>query len=331
MYNYFNFKPAGDQILLTNDFGRYVFLSKAEFQQFLQNELLPDSPLYKLLEERFFLYSNHPETFLKRTREPMRYSKNYLFSGTALHIFVVTNRCNGNCVYCQAHAADSNSHGDMTLEVAEHAVDIALSSPARHLTFEFQGGEPLLNFKVIQHIVLYTEANKGNKDVSFSVVSNLTLLTDDIMSFLMEHKVSISTSLDGPEFLHNQNRPLLNGQGCYAKTIDKVQKLRNAGTSVNAIQTTTKASLAYPKKIVDAYSDNGFKSIFLRPLTPLGYAACHWDEIGYTAEEFVSFYHDAFLYILERNREGVLFVESHAAIFLRKILYGFGENYMELR
>ena len=82
---------------------------------------------------------------------------------------------------------------------------------------------------------------------------------------------------------------------------------------------------------MSSYRELGFHSLFLRPLTPLGYAAENWESIGYTPEEFIDFYHTAFSYIMELNRRGIFFTENHAVIFLRKILGGFGENYMELR
>ena len=88
-----------------------------------------------------------------------------------------------NCVYCQANNGKKNSTLFMTKEMAEKAVNIALSSPAESLSFEFQGGEPLLNFDVIKHIVSYTESVKGCKNVSYNVVTNLTLLTDEIIDF----------------------------------------------------------------------------------------------------------------------------------------------------
>lgn len=61
----------------------------------------------------------------------------------------------------------------------------------------------------------------------------------------------------------------------------------------------------------------GLSVFFIRPLTPLGYA--NVEEIGYTTEEFISFYRDA-LKIIEYNKKGVKIVEGHAVIFLQKII-----------
>lgn len=39
--NYFNYKKIRDKYLLTNDLGRYIFLTKDEFLRFVTNKLDP--------------------------------------------------------------------------------------------------------------------------------------------------------------------------------------------------------------------------------------------------------------------------------------------------
>ena len=74
-------------------------------------------------------------------------------------------------MYCQA-STDLDRHTKMTLETAERAVDIALQAPSHFLTFEFQGGEPLMNFETLRHIVEYTKAQQTDKEIEFSLVSS---------------------------------------------------------------------------------------------------------------------------------------------------------------
>ena len=219
----------------------------------------------------------------------------------------------------------------MSLEDAKKFVDIALSSPARELSFEFQGGEPLLNFDVLRFIVEYSEQEKKGKDIQFNLVSNLIALNDDIIAFLKDHKVHISTSLDGDMLTQNQNRPHF-GENSYMLWQNNYRKAKEAlNDSIGAIQTTTRFSLTRYREIIDAYVENGFNSIFLRPLTPLGFAYERWQEIGYTADEFLDFYRNALSCILDYNKRGVRMSEGHAVIFLRKILGHRAGNYMELR
>ena len=97
----------------------------------------------------------------------------------------------------------------MSQESAERALELALRSPAKEIKIEFQGGEPLLNFDLISWIIEEAEARgtKLGKEIEFVITSTLVYLTDEILEFLKEHRVLLSTSLDGPAFIHNANRP----------------------------------------------------------------------------------------------------------------------------
>jgi len=330
MLNYFNFKKFDDGYLLTNDTGRYQFLADEEFQQLLNKENL-NSELYEKLKENFFVYDEHESVFTEKIKSYIQDNKNYLFASTALHIFVLTNICNMSCVYCQAKDDTKIIHHKMTAEVARKSVDIALSSPSRYLTFEFQGGEPLANFEILKYIVEYAEDNKKGKHISYSIVTNLSLLTDEIFDFITKYNISISTSLDGNAEIHNQNRIYKNGSSTFDTVVSKIKYIHEHNYDVGAIQTTTKQSLNSAKEIIDTYIENNQKSIFIRPLTRLGTAARVWDEIGYTAEEFLDFYKECLQYIISLNINGEDICERHAVIFLKKILQGYSENYMELR
>lgn len=327
----FNFKAFKNNILITNDLGRYDFLTIKQFEEFVNDELLPGSSLYDRLKDNFFLYDTSLEHYIELIKPELRYGKSYLFSATSLHIFVVTNYCNSKCVYCQAQSNSMNNCKMMSKEIAQASVDIALQSPQKELSFEFQGGEPLSNFAVIKYIIEYSEENKKDKIIHYSVVSNLSLLNDEMVLFFKENNVSISTSLDGDRLLHNINRPLSSGRNSYDLLQEKIEKMRINQISFGAILTVTKLSLTRPKEIIDEYLKLGLNSIFIRPLTPLGYALERWNEIGYSAEEFKGFYRDCIDYLMQVNSELQYLKEGHASIFLLKILHGYGINYMELR
>lgn len=327
----FNFKKINNKLLITNDLGNYEYLTKDEFYQFVNKKLDSSSDLYCRLKEKMFLFDDSIEYYVKAVSPHLRSSKSYLYAATSLHIFVVSNYCNSKCIYCQAQSNQLNSCKMMTKEIAKKAVDFALQSPQKELNFEFQGGEPLSNFEIIKYIVEYTQSVNKEKTIQFSLVSNLSLLTDEMVEFFKKYNISISTSLDGQELLHNYNRPLSNYPNTYELLGKTIAKLKENNIPYGAIQTTTKKSLDYPQEIINEYKEKGLNNIFIRPLTPLGYALEKWDEIGYTVEEFKSFYKQCLNYILEINKKGIFFKEGHASIFLSKILAGVGINYMELR
>lgn len=331
MINYFNFKKFNDRFILTNDTGRYMFATFDELASLVKNRVDYHSDFGKKAVEKFFCYDGSPQAFSEILKPYYRESKNYLFSATSLNIFVVTNACNMNCVYCQAQSGSCVPDGMMTKEIAEKAVDIALSSPETYLSFEFQGGEPLLNFGVIKHIVEYTERKNKDKVIEYNIVSNLTLLTREIAEFIKAHNIGVSTSIDGDGALHNRNRSYRAGGGTFSDVLKGTELLKEYEIEYGAIQTTTKSSLSQAKSIVDTYVELGLKSVFIRNLTPLGCANNSWEEIGYTPESFVKFYKQCFDYIIEINKNGIFLKEGHASIMLSKILSGTPVNYMELR
>ncbi len=328
--NYFNFKTICDKILLTNDFGEYAFVTRDEFKKLIAKQIDLNSPLGKKLIDKHMVYDTTKLQYSGEERYRLRSIKRHVNTSTSLHIFVVTTACNMQCIYCQANNGKTDSNRFMDKRTAEKAVDIALQSPTRYLSFEFQGGEPLLNFPVIKHIVEYTERNKKDKCIGYNLVSNLTLLNDEILTFLVQYKVGVSTSVDGNRDIHNQNRTFRDRTGTFDCVKEAVARIRDAGLIVGAIETTTRASLAYPEEIVQTYVDMGFDGIFLRPLTPLGRALVQWDEIGYTAEEYIAFYKKVMEAVIAVNKNGKFMKEDHSAILLKR-LNGQFINYMELR
>lgn len=330
--NYFNFKNFKNGYLITNEQGKYCFLNQENFLNLVEENYTSISPeLLVELKNKYFIYDMNEDVFIEKAIYPYRDNKQYIFAGTCLHIFVLTNACNMNCVYCQAQDSSQEMKGIMSFETAQKAVDIALQSPENNLTFEFQGGEPLINFETIRYIVKYSQENKNDKNIKYSLVTNTLLLTDEMIRFFSEYEISVSTSLDGDRWIHNTNRPMRTGAGTFDIVSSHIKRLQEAGIHIGAIQTTTKESLKNPEAIVRTYCDLDLKYLFIRPLTPLGYAKEHWDEIGYRSEEFIHFYQQILNLMIDYNRKGIHMIEGHASIFLKKILAGYSDNYMELR
>ena len=180
---------------------------------------------------------------------------------TGLHIFVVTLRCEHTCRYCQvSRQSAAKNEFDMTEQTARRALELAFRSPSPHLKIEFQGGEPLLNFPLVRWIT--AEARRMNaehgKDLAFVIATNLALLDEEILSFCAEEQVDISTSLDGPQDLHNGNRRRP-GRDSWQQAVAGIRRVqeRLGPDRVSALMTTTEASLGRAAEIIDAYAGLG--------------------------------------------------------------------------
>lgn len=325
----FRFARFHDQFLLTNDAGRFAFLPPEDFFRFVHHQLPHDSETWQRLQENFFCYDTDREVYLRSVMAAVRENHAHLFSPTSLFILAVTNRCNNACVYCQANGGAKCA--DLDIPTARKIIDRIAASPAKHLTIEFQGGEPLMNFPILQEVVRYSREKLNGKDVSFALVSNLSLVTEEVADWIAENNISVSTSLDGPKFLHDLQRPRKDRDSSYEAMLRGLARLRVRNRSVGAIQTTTRVALPYAREIVETYASLGFQSVFLRPLTCLGAAKRRWNEIGYTPEEFLAFYREGLQAVFELNQQGTFFLENHTAIFASKLFCNGGQNYMELR
>lgn len=323
-----------DRYVLTNMAGEYLVTKRAKLFELLQHTLSDEDPNYIELRSRHFLIDNDSSIAPELLAIKVRTRYNRLAEFTGLHMFVVTLRCEHSCPYCQvSRQSEDKVRYDMAPEIASGAIDLALRSPSQNLKIEFQGGEPLLNFEIIKFIIL--EAKKRNqqrgKNLAFVIATNLALVSQDILKFCGEHSVQISTSLDGPKDLHNANRPRPGGNS-YEKTIEGVKLVREmlGRDQVSALMTTTEASLNRVKEIIDEYLTQDFNGIFLRPLSPYGFAIKTKSYRAYNTERWLDFYNEGLQYIIELNRQGIPFMEYYASTVLKKMLTCDDPGYVDL-
>ncbi len=335
----FNQRMIGNKVLITNDFGDWLLLTKDEFFQMVEGRPQPGEPLYEKLKRANFVAN---EIDAEAQAQRWRRKKRYLFSGPTLHAFVLTHRCNHGCQYCHSSIVGmERTDTDMSIEVAERGVDLAFQSTSPALTIEFQGGEPTANWPVLQHIVEYARKQNvaAQKVLSFALVTNLSLMDDERLDYLLDRRVQLCTSLDGPADLHNKIRIFKGGDshslvGAWMKKIN--QRYIDMGLDphqykVEALPTITRLSLTRWRDVIDQFVEVGCRAIFLRKLDPFGFAARSAKTLGYSMDEFLEFYANAVDYIIELNRQGVEVMERHAAIMLNKILVDDEPNYLDLR
>lgn len=332
----FNFKRFDeDSFLLVNESGDHQFLTAAQFESFLSYNLPKAENLYQTLESSQFVSGEDIDLSLNLAATKYRTRKRFLTNFTALHMMVVTVRCNHHCRYCQVSSeAEEASQFDMSPETARRVTDCIFQAPGRDIKIEFQGGEPLCNWKTVVATVEYAEKlnEDYDKNLEFVLCTNLTLISEDQLKFLKDHQVSISTSLDGDREIHDKNRRLRAGGSSYDLFMKKLDLARKTcGDEISALMTATKDNLSFLDKVVDEYIRNDFPGIFLRPLNPYGFASQNAPDLGYPMEEFVEEYRKALDYIIEINLKGRTFVEYYTKILLTRILTPFSTGFVDLQ
>ncbi|UQT33316.1 radical SAM protein [Parabacteroides distasonis] len=118
----------------------------------------------------------------------------------------ITETCNFRCKYCFFNKKIEESYSkSMSLKTAKKAVDFYFknSNNCNH-QISFIGGEPLLKFNLIKKIVEYIKT--FNNKVSFTIITNGSLLKEDILNYLIENMFHITISFDGEKEIQGLNR-----------------------------------------------------------------------------------------------------------------------------
>ena len=333
----FKFHRINDEReVLVNEVGDFVISPIGTAEKIIMKRLdrSADRSPYEDLVAGFFISEDKIPALIDVYATRYRTKKSFLDRFTALHIFVITLRCDQSCQYCQVSRVSQEENSfDMSTQHIDRGIDFMMRSPNPSVTMEFQGGEPLLAFPKVRYAVERTKelAARYGKTVTYVLCTNLALIDDAILDYCKENDILVSTSLDGPAFVHNHNRRRP-GNDSYELTIKGIGRAREAlgNDRVSALMTTSPFSLQYPLEIVDEYFNRGFMDIFLRPISPYGYAARNSLQQQFETEKFLKFYKIALSRILEHNTQRV-FIEDYTKIILEKILTPFPIGYVDLQ
>lgn len=160
--------------------------------------------------------------------------------------FQATDDCNLRCSYCYQIC---KGHHSMPLDTAKKFIDMIFDGrtdpnskfyegTTLGLTFDFIGGEPLLEIDLIDQIIDYIELKLNECPVdctwqlfhAYSLCSNGTLyFTPKVQKFIRKYDylIGISITIDGCQELHDKCRLFPNGEGSY-------ELAKNAGLDVMA-------------------------------------------------------------------------------------------------
>jgi uncharacterized protein len=192
----------------------------------------------------------------------------------------VTNKCNLACTYCYEYGEDKlvdTRYGKqpkfMSEETAEQSVEFLLAESKQqkvaHLTFF--GGETLLNFPVLRQTVAYARrrAAEEGKRIEFSLTTNATLLTPEVIGWLAENQIGVTISIDGPKPVQDGLRVFHNGRGTYDVVLPKIKELLAVHRSrpIGARVTLTQKNLDVVGIFRHLTEEIGFWEVGLAPVT----------------------------------------------------------------
>lgn len=162
---------------------------------------------YDFLKSQGWFSSLHRGEFVKYDAQAVK----ECLSNVRQVVFEVTDGCNLQCAYCanrelyNMHAPVHNTK--MTFDTVKGVIDYLAplwssglnKSSMKKVIIGFYGGEPLLNFPLIEKSVAYCKSlHLPTRSLGYNMTTNAMLL-DKYIDFLVENEFNITISLDGDE------------------------------------------------------------------------------------------------------------------------------------
>ncbi len=181
------------------------------------------------LEKRGYLSSEKLKEIVHPADELLEYRLNNKISRITLQ---VTQECNLRCDYCiysgNSYLQRSHTNKSMSFETAKNGIDFLIehSKDLNTINVGFYGGEPLLEFDLVKKCIEYAEERAEGKEITFSLTTNATLLTENIVGYFEKHNMSLMISLDGPKKIHDKSRKFAaNGFGSFDVIMRNVEEI----------------------------------------------------------------------------------------------------------
>lgn len=189
-------------------------------------------------------------------------------------VLTLTTGCNLGCSYCYREDLSAPKNALlMDYQTGTRSIDLLFEEASENdrVAVVFFGGEPLTRIAVIRDLVEYAEekAAAAGKQVDFTLTTNATLLTDEIIDFLDAHRFGITVSIDGDAAQHDRHRRTIAGGGTYKTVAMRVKRLleRYKSRPVGARVTLATGNLDVAGIYKHLHDELGFFEVGFAPAT----------------------------------------------------------------
>lgn len=190
---------------------------------------------------------------------------------------IMSEQCNLACKYCFLGNNDCDKRSSFLLEnmsietadkalaffvrqIKESGLDVEENKPV----LIFYGGEPLVNFKVLEYIAVKVNElrniEKCMRNVEMSIVTNGLLLDEFRIRRLHELGVSIGISIDGFTEEANRMRVDISGKPVFSRILDKLNLCKSLGVDVSLSVTLSEETIKNTKDILNLVDTYGIKA-----------------------------------------------------------------------
>lgn len=177
-----------------------------------------------------------------------------------------SSACNCVCTYCfyndVSDCRDVKSYGLIDIDTSKKLIKDAFDYPnVQKVNFVFQGGEPLIaGYDYFKEFVQAGNKLKGSKEITYSIQTNGTLITEDLCHLFKQENFLIGISIDGFKENHDRNRFLRQG-GSFDEVYKGLELLRKHNIPFNVLTVLTKSLAKEPNRLYDFYKEEGFTHV----------------------------------------------------------------------
>ena len=214
-------------------------------------------PDIQMVEEEFFVPADFNALEYFRANTPKQKDNDI-----RIVYFLLTSACNFKCKYCFVKTRMKKPDNTyMTKEIAEKGLLLL----KRNLNNEhetriiFYGGEPLLNFEVMKYVV--ERVKELDMNISYTVMTNGSIVNSEIMDFLKENKFSVGVSIDGLEDTNDEMRIDENEKGTFNLINSTIATFIENGVNINFSCTISKHNMNKLDEIIAIADKYKIKSL----------------------------------------------------------------------
>ena len=192
-------------------------------------------------------------------------------------LYIINLICNLNCSYCARKYNHYRSNRVVNVNrkkkekllhfVVDQYIERRIKNNIYTITISFNGGEILLEWPLIEALVLRNVDKYPDLKFKYFINTNMTSMTNEISRFISKHDFKLDISIDGYQEAHDRSRLYHNGKGSFGdiqNSLEIYNKHNEHKPITNFQGTIDNASLFSPEKVYEM-KKLGFKSARLGP------------------------------------------------------------------
>jgi len=179
----------------------------------------------------------------------------------AIQAKIVGDFCNLRCTYCRDRDFDQGGKRVMSTEVLQALINSLAQLPHGLQRIHWLGGEPTLAGLNFFKEAVQLQWEQTHKHWINTIQTNATLINQEWAEFFRIHEFKVGVSVDGTSQTHDADRINLIGRGSYAKVMNGVSVLREAGIHPSVICVVTKRNAAMGAQMLRGLVESGFTDI----------------------------------------------------------------------